>query len=82
MWSPTEGSILFIVYKRLLGECCILYRQCPQTWRQYRVKNKAAIALQCKLNVKRIAAFEDKTHLPVIFSGELDGEMSWKNGVV
>ena len=31
--------------------------QCPQIRPQYGMKNKAAIALQCKSNVKLIAAF-------------------------
>ena len=30
--------------------------QCPHKERQYRIKNKAAIDSQCKLNVKLIAA--------------------------
>ena len=42
---------------------------CPQTGRQHGIKNQAAIAAQCKLNVKLIAAlfsmvvlFEDIAH--------------------
>ena len=31
-------------------------RQCPQIGRQHGIKNMAAIAFQCKLNVKLIAA--------------------------
>ena len=35
----------------------VILRQCPQIGQQYGVQNKAAIALQCKLNGKLIAAF-------------------------
>ena len=41
-----SGSILWMVRDR----------QSPQIWLQYGIKNKAAIALQCKLNGKPIAA--------------------------
>ena len=33
-----------------------IFRQCPEIGQQYGTKNKAAFALQCKLNGKLIAA--------------------------
>ena len=32
------------------------HEQCPQIGRQYGIKRKAAVALQCKLNGKQITA--------------------------
>ena len=34
----------------------VILRQCPQIGQQYGIKNKAAIAVQCKLNGNLIAA--------------------------
>ena len=45
LWIPLD--------KIRLGQCKL--RQCPQIGRQYGIKNKAAIAWQCKLNGKLIA---------------------------
>ena len=33
-------------------------RQCSQIRRQYRIRNKAAIVLQCESNIKLIAALQ------------------------
>ena len=38
--------------------------KCPHIGRQYRIKNKAAITLQCKLNGKLIAALSHLRRYP------------------